>query len=370
VKSEETKYLLALQLIEGVGPATLRKLVDVAGSAKAVFSLTQKDLSTKNRINTKLLDSLSNPKYLARAEEELEFCEKHSIQVLSLYDNNYPQRLKQCKDAPVILFYQGNVDLNYRKVVGIVGTRNATVYGTNLVEKLMEELAEHKHKVLIISGLAYGIDIIAHKAALKHNIPTVGVMGNGSNLIYPSQHRQYAAQMIKNGGILTEFPKGTKPERGNFVTRNRVIAGLSDALIVVESGEKGGSLITADMAFSYNRDVFAFPGKVGDPYSSGCNKLIKMQKAALIEGITDLEYVMDWAPETNVEQVTQTSLFQGLNTQERSIMELILQDGNVTIDYLSIKLGLPVGHLSGLLLNLEFKNMVKSIPGNLYTKAI
>lgn len=367
---EEKIYLLALQLIDGIGPSTLRKLVDYTGSAKAIFN-NRKSLEKEfPRFIPKLKEALSQKDYLTRAEEEVEFCEKHHVKIISYNDDAYPQRLKQCKDAPAILFYQGNADLNYRKVISIVGTRNSTTYGTSLIDKLMEELADHMHQVLIVSGLAYGIDIHAHKAAMRNKLPTVAVLGNGSDSIYPSTHRQYAKEMLKNGGLLTEFPRGTKPERGNFVSRNRIIAGLCDALIVVESGEKGGSLISADMAFSYNRDVFAFPGKVGDPYSAGCNKLIKTQKAALIESVSDLEYIMNWKPETNIDQPIQTSLFEGLDDQERTILELILQDGNVTVDYLAGKLGIPVNRLSGILLNMEFKNVVKSLPGNQYTKAI
>lgn len=370
MRTTEQKYLLALQMIDGVGPATLRRLVDFAGSAQAAFYLKNSQIKDVPRIHPKLARALGNKKVLEAAEAELEFCNKHKIKVLSYLDSDYPQRLKHCKDAPVVLFYQGNIDLNYRKVIGIVGTRKATVYGTSLVERLIEDLAHHQHKVLIVSGLAYGIDIVAHKAAIDNGLPTVGVMGSGSDVIYPSSHRSLVKRMIKNGGILTEFPKGTKPDRGNFVTRNRVIAGMVDALIVAESGEKGGALITADMAFSYNRDVFAFPGKVGDTYSAGCNKLIKTQKAALLESVTDLEYFMNWGPETQVEEAVQTSLFEGLNPEERAIMELIVEDGTVAVDYLAAKLAIPVSHISGVLLSLELKSMVKSLPGNQYTKSV
>lgn len=366
----EYQYLLALQLIEGVGPATLRKLVEYAGTPSAVFELNKTQTEEGLRINPRLLNALKDTVYLQKAGEEIDFCAKHNIQILAYYDQHYPQRLKHCKDAPAILFYHGNADLNYRKVIGIVGTRNATVYGTSLVEKLIEELVQHQHNTLIVSGLAYGIDITAHKAALANGLPTVAVMGNGSDMIYPGSHRNTVKKMLPNGGILTEFPKGTKPERGNFVSRNRIIAGMCDAIIVAESGEKGGALITAEQAFAYNRDVFAFPGKVGDVYSAGCNKLIKTQKAALLESVTDLEYFMNWPPETSINEPRQTSLFEGLQPEERAIMELIVEDGTVAVDYLAAKLALPVSHLSGILLNLELKNMIKSLPGNQYTKAV
>lgn len=368
--NSEQKFLLALQMIEGVGPATLRKLIDFAGSAREAFYLNQKQLKDIPRLHPKLYGALGDSKTLESADAELAFCQKHNIKVLSYLDPDYPQRLKHCKDAPVVLFCQGNIDLNYRKIIGIVGTRKATVYGTSLVERLIEDLAAHQHQVLIVSGLAYGIDITAHKAAIENGLPTVGVMGSGSDVIYPSSHRNIVKKMLKNGGVITEFPKGTKPDRGNFVTRNRVIAGMVDALIVAESGEKGGSLITADMAFSYNRDVFAFPGKVGDTYSAGCNKIIKTQKAALLETVSDIEYVMNWAPETAVSEPVQTSLFEGLSPEERTIMELIVEDGVVAVDYLAAKLALPVSHVSGVLLGLELKNMVKSLPGNQYTKSV
>jgi DNA processing protein len=365
----ETTYLLALQLIEGVGPATLRKLVQVAGKPSAVFEL-HKNNSKIPRLTNKIKEALQNKAHIQKAEEEITFCEKHNIKVLPYYDERYPKRLIHCKDAPVVLFYKGDADLNYKKVIGIVGTRNATVYGSSLVEKLIEDIAASQHQVLIISGLAYGIDVVAHKAALKNKIPTVGVMGTGIDQIYPASHRNVAAEMLKNGGILTEFAKGTKPDRGNFVTRNRIIAGMSDAIIVAESGERGGSLITADMAFGYNRDVFAFPGKVGDASSAGCNKLIKMQKAALLENISDLEYFMNWEPETEQAKPYQASLFEGMQADERAIMELILLDDKVTVDYLAAKLSLPISQLNGILLNLELKNMIKCLPGNQYTKSL
>lgn len=366
---DEKVYLLALQLIEGVGPATLRKLVDFTGSPSAVFKLHKRS-SKIPRLTEKIKTALQDNTFIKKAEEEIAFCEKHNIKVLPYYDDNYPRRLKHCKDAPAVLFYQGNVDLNYKKVIGIVGTRNATVYGTSLVERLIEELAIHKHSIMIVSGLAYGIDVFAHKAAIKNNIPTIGVMGTGSDAIYPTSHRSVALEMMKNGGIITEFSKGTKPDRGNFVTRNRIIAGMCDAIIVAESAERGGSLITADMAFSYNRDVFAFPGKVGDTNSAGCNKLIKTQKAALLESVSDLEYTMNWAPETNTNEPVQASLFEGMLPDERAIMELILLDDIVTVDYLAAKLSIPMSQLNGILLNLELKNRIKSLPGNQYTKSL
>jgi DNA processing protein len=366
---DDKVYLLALQLIDGVGPSTLRKLVDFAGSPSAVFKLQSKS-SKIPRLTEKIKIALQDSSYIQKAVEEIEFCKKHNIKVLPYYDDDYPRRLRHCKDAPAVLFYQGNVDLNYKKVIGIVGTRNATVYGTSLVEKLIEDLAAHRHSVMIVSGLAYGIDVVAHKAAIKNSIPTIGIMGTGSDTIYPSSHRSVALEMMKNGGIITEFSKGTKPDRGNFVTRNRIIAGMCDAVIVAESGERGGSLITADMAFSYNRDVFAFPGKVGDASSAGCNKLIKIQKAALLEGVSDLEYAMNWAPETTTNEPIQTSLFEGMQPDERAIMELILLDDTVTVDYLAAKLSIPMSQLNGILLNLELKNKIKSLPGNQYTKTL
>ncbi|PLX18897.1 MAG: DNA-protecting protein DprA [Salinivirgaceae bacterium] len=366
---DEKVYLLALQLIEGVGPATLRKLVDFAGKPSAVFSLSKKSAKVP-RLSDKIVAALKDDTYIQKAEDEILFCEKHNIKVLAYYDADYPKRLQHCKDAPAVLFYQGNVDLNYKKVIGIVGTRNATVYGTSLVEKFIEELAVNHHSVMIVSGLAYGIDVVAHKAAIKNSIPTIGIMGTGSDQIYPSAHRNVAMQMMKNGGIITEFSKGTKPDRGNFVTRNRIIAGMCDAIIVAESAERGGSLITADMAFSYNRDVFAFPGKVGDSSSAGCNKLIKMQKAALIESVADIEYAMNWAPESQTKEPVQTSLFEGLMPDERAILELIILDETVSVDYLAAKLSLPMSQLNGILLNLELKNIIKSLPGNLYTKSL
>ena len=371
MNEEQNKYLIALGKIDGIGSITLRKLISFAGSAKNVFSLSYNQIKQIPRVTSSIISELKSDKYIRQAEEELAFCDKNNVEVLNIYSKNYPSRLKNCKDAPLVLFYRGNCNLNNLKIIGIVGTRNFTAYGKQLVDRFLSDLAASHDNVLVVSGLAYGIDQAAHRAALKNNIPTVGVMGNGIDTIYPAAHRELAVEMLENGGILTEFTKGVKPDAPNFVKRNRIIAGMCDAVIVVESKIRGGSLITADLAFSYNRDVFAFPGKVGDVNSEGCNKLIKSQKAALIESVSDLEYIMNWIPVDRTQSKSiQKDLFSQLTIEEQTIMELILEDDTIGVDYLCGKLGLPISQLSPILLSMELKGVIKSVPGNQYSKLV
>ncbi|HLO61323.1 MAG TPA: DNA-processing protein DprA, partial [Bacteroidales bacterium] len=293
------------------------------------------------------------------------FVTRNKIDTLFYLDENYPERLRHCEDAPVILYVKGKTDLNRSKIVSIIGTRNPTDYGKNMTRELVEKIAGSYPEILIVSGLAYGIDICAHKAALKNNLETVGVLGHGLSVLYPSSHREVARQMIDKGALITEFRHDEKPESPNFVKRNRIIAGLADATIVMESGEQGGALITADIANSYNRDVLAFPGRVNDRYSVGCNRLIKTNRAVLMEGLEDLEYLMGWQKSKPGEPL-QKELFVELNPEETQLIELIRSDSNATIDMLAIRSDLPVSKVSALLLNLEFKGMIRCLPGKVY----
>jgi len=292
--SNDLIYKIALSFIPNIGSVNAKKIISIAGSPKGVFDEKINVLSKIKGIGKKA-ENLKNKKQIFEyAEREIEFLIKNNYHYSFYLDEKYPHRLKNCTDAPINLFYSSNFDFNKSKIISVVGTRKATDYGKDVCNKLITELAENNHNVTIVSGLAYGIDVCSHKVALKNNLDTIAVMGTGLNRIYPALHKNIAHKISEQGCLLTEFTSQRPPEKTNFARRNRVVAGISDATIIVESGAKGGSLITADIANSYNRDVFAFPGKIGDEYSAGCNKLIKINKAALIESYKDIEYILGW----------------------------------------------------------------------------
>jgi DNA processing protein len=302
---------------------------------------------------------------LERAKREVEFILNNRIQTFFYLDENYPTRLKNCSDAPIIVYYKGNANLNEQRVISVVGTRNATNYGKEICDELIRNFSEKAYPVLVVSGLAYGIDVHAHKACLKYNVPTVGVFAHGLDTVYPALHAPIAAKMLENGGLLSDFISGTKIDRQNFLRRNRIIAGLSDATVIVESAEKGGALVTADIANSYNRDVFAFPGRSNDPFSRGCNKIIKLNEAILIENQADIEKAMNWDVKISGERVIQTSLFVELSGEEQKLVDL-LKGGDRFVDEITIETQLSMSKVSALLLGLEFKGLVVSLPGKMY----
>ncbi len=352
-------------MVPGIGGILARNLIAYTGSAEKVFTESYQSLIKIPGIGEVIAKKIRNNKIFSKAEKELAFISKHQIDVRFYSDKNYPRRLKSCSDAPLLVYFKGNANLDEQRIVSIVGTRNATNYGKMLCEQLIGAFSERKHPVLVVSGLAYGIDICAHKLSLKHHIPTLGVIGHGLDQIYPSLHSDIARKMISYGGLLTDFPSETKIDPPNFIRRNRIIAGLSDATIVVESAEKGGALITAEIASSYNRDVFAFPGRVDDPWSKGCNQLIRMNGANLIQGIDDLEYFMGWESDGN-EKAVQPSLFIDLTPEEEKMVELLQKEGELFIDQISSELKVPGSKVSALLLNMEFKNLVVALPGKMY----
>jgi len=357
-------YQIALSLFPGIGAVNSRRLVAYLGSVNAIFEATPKSLKDIPGIGVGLIKTVIECRddILKRAEKEVDFIRKYNLKTFFYLDREYPRRLAQCDDAPVILFQKGNVDLNYQKIISVVGTRNATDYGRQMTEELIKDLSESNINVLVVSGLAFGIDIAAHKSALKHQLPTLGVVGHGLDKIYPSVHTNLAREMITaGGGVLSDFPSGSKIDPGNFPRRNRIIAGLSDCTIVVESGEKGGALVTADIANSYNRDVFAYPGRTGDPFSKGCNDLIKRNKAALIESASDLIDFMGWESNT---QPQQQLLLIDLTTDEQQIVDLLKSNEIITTDIASRELNMSVQNINSLMLNLEFKGLLKSLPGN------
>ena len=299
------------------------------------------------------------------AEAELRFIEKYKIKTCFLSDKGYPQRLLNCYDSPTLLFYKGDADLNASKIVAIIGTRKYTDYGKQQTEKLIEELSSQN--ILVVSGMAYGIDAIAHKASLKNELPTVGVLGHGLDQIYPPDHSNLAKELLKHGGgLLTEFRSNTKPDKHNFPTRNRIVAGMSDATIVIETGEKGGSMITAELANGYNKDVFALPGRISDNKSAGCNFLIRNNKAMLLTGAEDLVEVMGWQEKSQKAIKSQRALFIELSKDEKIIVDILKEKDLIHIDELNFKSGLSSSSMAAAILNLELQGVVATLPGKLY----
>ncbi len=365
--NEKSKYLIALGMIPRIGIITAKNLIAYTGSPEAIFKQKRSMLRKIPGIGEGLAEIIFKSDVMKKAEEELAFIKKNDIKLTTYLDENYPERLKNCVDAPLVLFHKGNANLNCRKILSIVGTRNATREGVKNCNKLIDDLAENHHPVTIVSGLAYGVDITAHKASLKKNMPTIAVLAHGLHMIYPSIHRRYAREIIDNGMIISEFSSQTSVDRNNFIRRNRIIAGLADATVVVESGAKGGALITADIANSYNRDVFAFPGRVNDQYSLGCNKLIKTNKAALIENVKDIEYVMGW--EKKCDKPVQKKIFNHFSPDEEEILSCLKEKEELTIDQIGMILNKPASKISPLMLNLEFSAAVKCLPGKVYCLA-
>ena len=361
------KHQIALTLINGVGTLIAKKLLQHFGSAERVFSANLKELLQLDGIGKKTAEAILNTNAVELAEQELAFIEKHQIQVLFHEDENYPKRLKNCYDAPLLLYYKGTISLNQQRVISIVGTRNATAYGKMLCKQLTEVLKPYN--VLIVSGLAHGIDAAAHKECVVSDMPTIGVLGHGLDRIYPAAHRELAAKMLKNGGLLTEFLPGSNPDRENFPKRNRIIAGMADVTIVVEASIKGGALITAEIANSYNRDVYAFPGRVNDEFSEGCNFLIKTNRAGLINHPQDLIYYLGWDDEASTKKASvQVHLPLDLNKDERTVCEAILTSP-LAIDDLFVTTNIAQSKLAIILLTLEMKGIIVALPGKLYKLA-
>lgn len=368
--STERIASLALHFVPGIGDFLVKQLISYCGSAEEVFKLPKGKLLRIPGIGEASATALKQNPPFAQAEAEFQKAERTNTKIHFFFESDFPKRLKHFDDCPSLVYLKGNVNLNTAKTVGIVGTRKCTEYGKERVEELVSGLAGHLP--LIVSGLAYGIDIHAHKQSLQNGLPTLGVMASGMDIIYPAVHKDIAKQMTENGGLITEHCFGTKPDAHNFPARNRIIAALSDALIVVEAAEKGGALITAEIANTYNKDVFAVPGSIGNTYSAGCNKLIKTNKAHLLTSVKDIEYIMNWSANISnspnqSEQQLDLELF---DEQERKIISL-LQEKKATmmIDELSRKSSLSPSALASLLLGLEFKNVVKSLPGKMYKLA-
>jgi DNA processing protein len=365
MNSVELQYQIALTLIDGVGDVLSKNLVAYCGSAKDVFSANKTQLEKIPGIGSYVANNVIAAKHtLIRAEQELKFIEENGVRALFFTDEAFPQRLKNCYDSPILVYYKGNANLNQQKIVSVVGTRTPSPYGKQITEKFIQDLKDSG--ILVVSGLAYGIDVIAHKEALDNKLDTVGVLAHGLDKIYPAAHTNYADKMIKQGGLLTEFLSNTNPDRENFPKRNRIVAGMCDALVVIESKRQGGSLITATIANAYNKDVFAFPGRANELLSEGCNGLIKTNKANLIETSADLFYIMNWNEEKKIKKTQQIPLFLNLNADEQIIIDCFKNKNQLHIDEVCNQCQMPISKTSSLLLTLEFSNVIKSLPGKMY----
>ncbi|MDR1201609.1 MAG: DNA-processing protein DprA [Tannerellaceae bacterium] len=366
--TNQNLYQVGLTMINGIGDIMGRQLLQSLGSAEAVFTEKPQALEKISGIGKLLVKEIKQPDVLRRAEKELAFIEKNKLKCFFLTDDDYPKRLSECPDAPLLLYSKGNINLHAKHIISIVGTRKASAYGKEQTEKLITHLAKIFPDILIVSGLAYGIDIIAHLSSIKNKLSTIAVLAHGLDRIYPQTHRQTAIEMLENGGLLTDFPSNTNPDKPNFIKRNRIIAGLSDATLIIESANKGGSLITADIAFSYNRDVFAFPGRTTDSYSEGCNRIIRQNKAGLITCANDLIEAMCWnLPEKKVLPPTQTELFPHENEDINRIYTILKEKTVLHLNELTIELNMPIFKLSPLLFEMEMEGIIKVIPGNRYS---
>jgi DNA processing protein len=362
----ELLYEVALTLVSGIGDVNGKKLVAYCGGAEAVFREKKKSLSKIPGIGEKTVDSILSQDVLSRAERELDFADKYGIRILYYLNSDYPKRLQHCYDSPMVLYCSGYTDLNVAKIIGIVGTRNVTDYGKLMTDKIISELVDDD--VMVVSGLAYGVDTCAHYASVKYGLKTAAVLAHGLHTIYPPVNRNLARKILDEGGcLLTEQISGTEPDRENFPKRNRIVAGMIDCLIVVESAAKGGALITAEIANTYDRDVFAFPGKIGDVYSEGCNKLIKENKANILTDVEDLRYIMRWNEDKKV-AAKQMRMFRDFSEDEQKVMDVFGNDSVIYLDKIITETALSPTKIASILLSLEFDGVVTALPGKRYQK--
>lgn len=364
-------HIALTMLTPQLSPFQLLRIYELAGSAEALVEAYDHIDDVISDATKKLKDVFSSmPEALKRAEEEVQFCEKHNIKVLAFDGNDYPQRLKNCDDAPLVLYYCGNADLNKERVLNVIGTRNCTTYGQDIIRNFTRELHDYCPDALVVSGLAYGVDIHAHRNALLNGMETVGVLAHGLDTIYPALHRETAKQMVTHGGLLTEYPHNTRIEKRNFVQRNRIVAGMSDACVLVESAAKGGGLITADISLNYNREVFAFPGNVTSPYSEGCNKVIRDKKAHLATSAADFVQLMGWENASVINEARskgiERELFPDLTDEERAIVEALKINGDEQVNLLIVHTGLPISTITTTLFTLEMKGVVQPMAGGMY----
>lgn len=364
LSKKELLYTLALQRVPNLGDTSAKKLIQAVGSAEGIFKEKKSRLLKIEGIGQIKLKELSLDLHLPEAEVELAFIESHNINYSYFQDKHYPEGLKHCLDGPILFFYKGNIDIQNKKLISIVGTRNATTYGIAFCEKLLENMAPLNP--VIISGFAYGIDITAQKKAMELGLQTIGCLAHGFNQIYPKTHKKYVAKMEENGGFITEFWSNDAFDRNNFLKRNRIIAGLSEATIVIESADKGGSLVTADIANSYNREVFAVPGRANDSQSQGCNNLIKRQQAHLVTSAADVVYHLGWEIDERKSKPKQTQLFVELTKEEKTIWNYLKEKDKELLDVIAIECNLPTFKLASILLNMELKGVIRPLPGKMF----
>lgn len=353
-------FALALQNVSKIGDITAKKLIHHCGSAEAVLKEKKNNLLKIEGIGSTVISDLFNKYHLLEAEQELHFIKTNNIVCHYFRDDSYPERLRHCIDGPIVLFQSGNITLKEQHIISIVGTRKITTHGIAQCEKLVEELSPYNP--IIVSGFAYGTDITAQKAALKNNLQTIGCLAHGLNQIYPKVHKKYMVDIERHGGFLTDFWSTDEFDRNNFLKRNRIIAGLSEATIIIESAEKGGSLVTADIANSYNREVFAIPGRSTDSQSVGCNNLIKVQRAHLLSNPADVPYILNWDLE-NEKKPIQKKLFVELDVDEKVIYNFLKEQGKELLDVIALKCDMPTFRVASLLLNMELKGVVRPLPG-------
>ncbi|CAL2080493.1 DNA-processing protein DprA [Tenacibaculum sp. 190524A02b] len=363
MKKEELLAVLRLQATKHIGSILAKKLISATGSPEQIYKESLNSLAKIPGIGSYSIQHLFDTKVLNRAEEELRYIEDTNCKYHYFLSTNYPKNLQQCVDAPILIFRDGSIDFTNQKIISIVGTRNITSYGRDFCNELIKDLANYNP--IIVSGFAYGVDICAHKAAIDNNLQTIAVLAHGLDEIYPKTHKKYMHNVMDNGGFLTEFWHDEQPMRENFLKRNRIVAGLSQATIVIESAKKGGSLVTADIANSYNRDVFALAGRNTDKFSIGCNNLIKNNKAHLLSNATDIIEMLNWDVSKNTVQ-KQTALFVDLDTNEQKIYDYLKTNGKQLLDVIAIECDIPIFQLSSILIQMELKNAIKPLPGKMF----
>lgn len=366
-RPDDLLYKIAIELIPKIGSIHAKRLIAYCGGPEAVFKESKRALQKIPGFGDNRVEEIVNQHILSIAEDEIKFIEKYNIRTLYYLDSDYPERLRRCEDGPVLLYLKCNEmpNLDYDKIISVVGTRKASDYGKEFCNTLITDLVTLGHRPIIVSGLAYGIDIAAHRAALRNNLITIAVLGHGLNKIYPTVHRHTAMEIVETGALATDFTSGAKFDRKNFLQRNRIIAGLADATIVVESAETGGALVTADIANSYNRDVLAVPGSVNSEVSSGCHTLIKTNKAALLTNASDLVDYLGWTK--TQKQPKQTFInFETFNEDEQKVFNYLKENGESNVDIIALRTGMPVSHVLSTLLNLEFTGAVVSKPGKIF----
>jgi len=367
MNEENLKFQIGLTLIPGIGSINAKKLIAYVGSPEGIFKESKLKLMKIPGIGEYIASEIVKFQDFEKVENEIEFCKTEKITPVFYLNKDFPERLKNYEDSPILLFVKGKVDFNKAKILSIIGTRNATNEGKGICELLVSDLKAAGHNPIIVSGLAYGIDICAHKAALKNQLETIAVLGHGLDILYPAQHKGYADKIENQGALITEFLSKSRIDKQNFVRRNRIVAGISDATIIVESADKGGALITAEIANAYNKDVFAFPGRVSDKFSAGCNKLIKIQKARLIESYKDIEYILGWEGNKKTTTSIQTSMFHNFTDDDKIIINILNKENNLTIDAICSLSNFQMSKVSSMLLNLEFSGIIKCLPGKIYT---